>query len=53
MKEQLQKLTKIINEVMDINHSIALLDWDQQVYMPSGGGGGPRLYDGDPGKIGP
>lgn len=51
MKEQLQKLTKIINEVMDINHSIALLDWDQQVYMPSGGAEDRGFMMGTLGKL--
>ena len=37
MQEKLQKLTELVSEVADIQHSIALLGWDQQVYMPSGG----------------
>ncbi|HEY3369471.1 MAG TPA: carboxypeptidase M32 [Prolixibacteraceae bacterium] len=37
MEEKLEKLKTLIAEVADINHSIALLTWDQQVYMPSGG----------------
>ena len=37
MEEKLQKLTELIAEISDINHSIALLGWDQQVFMPPGG----------------
>lgn len=36
MKEKLRKLTELVAEIVDINHSIALLGWDQQVFMPSG-----------------
>ncbi len=34
MKEKLRKLKDLVSEIADINHSIALLSWDQQVYMP-------------------
>ena len=34
MEEKLNKLKILMSEIIDINHSIALLDWDQQVYMP-------------------
>jgi carboxypeptidase Taq len=37
MEEKLQRLTELVAEIADINHSSALLGWDQQVYMPSGG----------------
>jgi carboxypeptidase Taq len=37
MQAQFEKLKALVAEVADINHSIALLGWDQQVFMPSGG----------------
>jgi len=37
MEEKLKKLNELIAEVADVGHSMALLGWDQQVYMPSGG----------------
>ena len=37
MQEQFGKLKELVAEVADINHSIALLGWDQQVFMPPGG----------------
>ena len=37
MEEKLQKLTELMAEITDIYHSLALLSWDQQVYMPQGG----------------
>jgi len=37
MQEKLAKLQELVAEVADINHSLALLGWDQQVFMPSGG----------------
>ena len=38
-------------EVADINHSIALLGWDQQVYMPAGGAEERGYMMGTLGKI--
>lgn len=37
MREKIDKLKKILNEVCDINSAIAVLGWDQQTYMPQGG----------------
>ena len=37
MEEKFRKLTELMAEVTDIFHSLALLNWDQQVYMPVGG----------------
>jgi carboxypeptidase Taq len=36
-EQQLQELKNRLAEVFDINRAIALLDWDQQTYMPPGG----------------
>jgi carboxypeptidase Taq len=38
-EEQFQQLKDRIAEIADINYTIALLDWDQQTYMPPGGAG--------------
>ncbi len=37
MQEQFGKLQELMAEVADINHSLALLGWDQHVFMPPGG----------------
>jgi carboxypeptidase Taq len=37
METQLTQLKSILAEVSDLNHVAALLGWDQQTYMPSGG----------------
>jgi carboxypeptidase Taq len=37
MNEKYTKLHELIAEVVNINHSAALLGWDQQTYMPPGG----------------
>jgi carboxypeptidase Taq len=37
MREKLKKFKKLINEIYDLNATIALLGWDQQTCMPSGG----------------
>ena len=37
MEAKFRKLTELVAEITDIYHSIALLGWDQQVYMPVGG----------------
>ena len=37
MQAQFEKLKELSAEIADLNHSMALLGWDQQVYMPSGG----------------
>jgi carboxypeptidase Taq len=36
----LSELKCILNEVSDIDHTIGLLNWDQQTYMPPGGSHG-------------
>src|SRR5512140_30902 len=51
MDEKLNKLNQIISEVMDIRHSIALLDWDEQVNMPPGGATEHGYMMGTLGKI--
>ncbi|MFN2199445.1 MAG: carboxypeptidase M32 [Anaerolineales bacterium] len=38
MEEQLMTLKSILAEVSDLRSGAALLDWDQQCYMPAGGG---------------
>ncbi len=35
--DRLQQLKERVAEVMDLRHTLALLEWDQQTYMPSGG----------------
>ena len=37
MKEKLTQLKAILAEIADLRHASALLDWDQQTYMPPGG----------------
>ncbi len=37
MEQELQKLKTILAEVSDLGYAAALLGWDQQTYMPSGG----------------
>ncbi|MGD9092263.1 MAG: carboxypeptidase M32 [Anaerolineales bacterium] len=37
MENQLNQLKTILAEISDLNHVAALLGWDQQTYMPSGG----------------
>ncbi len=37
MQEKLEKLKSILAEVSDLYSATALLDWDQQTYMPPGG----------------
>lgn len=36
MKEKLERLTKLLNEIHDISAANAVLEWDQQVNMPRG-----------------
>lgn len=38
MSEKMQQLKTLLAEVADLNAVQALLDWDQQTYMPQGGG---------------
>ena len=38
MSETLEQLKTLLAEVADLNASQALLEWDQQTYMPQGGG---------------
>jgi carboxypeptidase Taq len=38
MSEKLKKLKEILGEVSDLNHAGSVLGWDQNVYMPPGGG---------------
>jgi carboxypeptidase Taq len=40
MEEKLNQLQKILGEVSDLYAAAALLGWDQQTYMPSGGAEG-------------
>jgi carboxypeptidase Taq len=37
MSEKLMKLKALLAEISDLNHTQALLGWDQQTYMPPGG----------------
>jgi carboxypeptidase Taq len=37
MQEKISTLKTILAECQDLNYTIALLDWDQQVNLPSGG----------------
>lgn len=37
MQKKIQKLKDILAEIADLNGAIALLEWDQQTYMPKGG----------------
>jgi carboxypeptidase Taq len=37
MEQKLANLKEILAEVSDIDAATALLDWDQQCYMPSNG----------------
>jgi len=37
MEEKLERLKTTLGEVADLDHAMALLDWDQQTYMPPGG----------------
>lgn len=37
MQEKIDQLKRILGAVADLNAATALLDWDQQTYMPSGG----------------
>jgi len=37
MEEKLKQLRDILAEISDLNYAAALLGWDQQTYMPSGG----------------
>ncbi len=38
MSEKLNQLKELYGEVSDLNNAAALLGWDQQTYMPAGGG---------------
>jgi carboxypeptidase Taq len=38
MSDKLKQLRKIIEEVSDLENTAGLLGWDQQTYMPEGGG---------------
>ncbi len=51
MEEKLRKLMELVAEITDINHSIALLGWDQQVFMPLGGAEERGYMMGTLGKI--
>jgi carboxypeptidase Taq len=37
MKEKIQQLRTMLEEISDLNYASALLGWDQQTYMPPGG----------------
>jgi carboxypeptidase Taq len=38
MHDKLDELKKIVGEVADLGSAAGLLGWDQQTYMPAGGG---------------
>jgi carboxypeptidase Taq len=38
MEDKLNQLKTILAEVSDLNNAAGLLGWDQQTYMPAGGG---------------
>ncbi|MCL4529028.1 MAG: hypothetical protein M1282_06415, partial [Chloroflexi bacterium] len=38
MSEKLNQLKELYGEISDLNNAAALLGWDQQTYMPAGGG---------------
>ena len=37
MEKKLIGLKNILNEIYDLQAAYALLDWDQNIYMPPGG----------------
>ena len=37
MNEKMNQLKEILAEIVDLTYTMALLGWDQQTYMPSGG----------------
>jgi carboxypeptidase Taq len=37
LEEKIKQLRNILAEISDLVHAAALLDWDQQTYMPQGG----------------
>src|ERR1700720_4606158 len=39
MSDRLQQLKTVLAEVTDVGRAAALLDWDQETYMPPGGVG--------------
>jgi carboxypeptidase Taq len=51
MQEQYRKFKELVAEIADINHSLALLGWDQQVFMPPGGAEERGYMMGTLGKI--
>src|SRR5512137_855627 len=51
MEEKLRELGQLVAEIADINHSLALLGWDQQVFMPPGGAEERGYMMGTLGKI--
>ena len=51
MSEKLDQLKEILGEVSDLNHAASVLDWDQQVNMPPGGGDARGQQLGTLGKI--
>jgi len=38
MQKKVERFKRMIMEVTDLGHAEAVLGWDQQVYMPRGGG---------------
>ena len=38
MSDKLDQLKTVMGEVSDLNSTASLLGWDQQTYMPIGGG---------------
>ncbi len=51
MNDKLRQLNEVMAEIEDIRHSQALLGWDQQVYMPTGGAEERGFMQGTLGKI--
>ena len=37
MENKLHELKTILAEIVDLQHAAAVLDWEQQTYMPPGG----------------
>ena len=51
MPHKIQKLKNILAEIADLNNAIALLEWDQQTYMPNGGAEARAMQLGTLGKV--
>lgn len=51
MQQKMEKLKDLLAEIADLNGAIALMEWDQQTYMPAGGARARALQLGTIGKI--